>query len=477
MASSSLPALNIIFLVFLLVASLLGNYAQERPQVEDEVCYNGPDGAQGRCVALNLCPRLLSLLVPSGNVPRSTVLEVLQATQCGYVGTKTKNCCPYDENQTSKPANAPIGNTNTAGSFVPPVSGVTSPRPFLTTTEAYKFEAVNPNNKPAVWISAPINPGVTQQHNVNPFAMWFTTQRSRPSATTPMPQRNHNKRGFASSTGQTGAQWRPAQQSTGTQWRPAQTAKVQSPMSLLPLETCGTKIPDRIIRGKMTSPGSHPWMARIGYITATKPNSIMYSCGGSLITARYVLTAAHCTVNAPSNYRLSWVLLGEHDTATNPDCEVRPGFPPVCSPPPQLIRVERFVSHPQFHQQSYDNDIAIIRLTHNADLSTEAVQPICLPVGDLQSKLYTRQMLTTTGWGITEKGTSSSKLLSASLRVVEKTSCAPQSLTWCRTLRAPFSPASSPMVPQSVERSEHPLYTRVLDIFYPGYSATSHFDL
>lgn len=52
----------------------------------------------------------------------------------------------------------------------------------------------------------------------------------------------------------------------------------------------------RVVGGVNAQLGSYPWLAALGY----RLNVIRYLCGGTLITQKHVLTAAHC------NY---WLLL------------------------------------------------------------------------------------------------------------------------------------------------------------------------
>lgn len=45
------------------------------------------------------------------------------------------------------------------------------------------------------------------------------------------------------------------------------------------------------------------------------------SCGGTIITRRYILTAAHCVSFLGSRLTLRDVILGEYDIRSDPDCE------------------------------------------------------------------------------------------------------------------------------------------------------------
>lgn len=57
---------------------------------------------------------------------------------------------------------------------------------------------------------------------------------------------------------------------------------------------CGTQMDDlnKIYGGTETDVGEYPWVVLLQY--ATSDGKMQYGCAGSLISSRYVLTAAHC---------------------------------------------------------------------------------------------------------------------------------------------------------------------------------------
>lgn len=63
----------------------------------------------------------------------------------------------------------------------------------------------------------------------------------------------------------------------------------------------------RIFDGSTAEPGEFPWMVALGYLSSRY--KVSFSCGGSLISDIFVLTAAHCVkdINRPVVARLGKV--------------------------------------------------------------------------------------------------------------------------------------------------------------------------
>lgn len=66
--------------------------------------------------------------------------------------------------------------------------------------------------------------------------------------------------------------------------------------------TCGVDFSDRIYGGTITTPKAYPWTAILVYRLNRLKD--LYWCGGSLISDRYVLTAAHCVNSLNEDYEL-----------------------------------------------------------------------------------------------------------------------------------------------------------------------------
>jgi len=141
----------------------------------------------------------------------------------------------------------------------------------------------------------------------------------------------------------------------------------------------------RIVGGDEAAPGSWPWQIELKY----RGNQ---HCGGSIVSNRYIVTAAHCTHDDPRPRRYE-VVAGEHNRFINEGHE-------------QAITVESIVEHPNYDPRTTDNDIAILKLSRPLEFG-DRVSPICLPSGNDPRP---GQMCVTTGWGATQ-GTGSDEVL------------------------------------------------------------------
>nr|ACO10356.1 Serine protease easter precursor [Caligus rogercresseyi] len=166
-----------------------------------------------------------------------------------------------------------------------------------------------------------------------------------------------------------------------------------------------------VIGGQEAKIGGYPFMALLGYDSPIECTEFLYVCGGALINKHYVVTAAHCITDAPSQIRD--VVLGGHDVVTDPDC--RKNF---CAPKVQRFKAEKIITHERWNPRRFTdgNDIALIRLDKPAILASEDISasflvPICLPwlSTDLGRNLSDGESTIVAGWGeITNNFTASS---------------------------------------------------------------------
>uniref|UniRef100_A0A8D9EIF6 Serine protease easter n=1 Tax=Cacopsylla melanoneura TaxID=428564 RepID=A0A8D9EIF6_9HEMI len=165
---------------------------------------------------------------------------------------------------------------------------------------------------------------------------------------------------------------------------------------LPPKNSCGTNGFDgnaKIVGGYPAELGEIPWIVQYG---AKNDGQFEYTCGGNLISERYVLTAAHC-VNASADPEKFAVRLGEWSNTGDPDSQGDLHAPPV-----QDIKVAEYITHENYNSTKVAtrNDIALIRLETTATLGF-FVQPVCLPYGAAMSKDFTSEDTLAAGWGIT----------------------------------------------------------------------------
>ena len=104
------------------------------------------------------------------------------------------------------------------------------------------------------------------------------------------------------------------------------------------------------------------------------------------------------------------VRLGEYDFETEGETEA------------QTFNLQSMKMHEQYNPQTFENDIAILKLDRNAVFS-KSVQPACLPVQPNFD--YTNTRATVTGWGTIYFGGPSSNILQeVSIPIWRNSECA-----------------------------------------------------
>ncbi|CAF0794334.1 unnamed protein product [Adineta steineri] len=134
----------------------------------------------------------------------------------------------------------------------------------------------------------------------------------------------------------------------------------------------------RIVGGIESIPHSWPWIVSIRLASTNSP-----FCGGSLITDRYVLTAAHCfyddlkklggKMTATIRSKYLFVIGAHYSTEKNTylNSHLR-------------LTANTIIMHPQYNTNTKINDIALVELSQSIDLMDKSVGFICLPMATLR---------------------------------------------------------------------------------------------
>lgn len=138
-----------------------------------------------------------------------------------------------------------------------------------------------------------------------------------------------------------------------------------------------------IIEGEEADAGEFPFMAALGFHNNDEDSSgYDYRCGASLITRKFLLTAAHCFKRGkPLVALLGTVRLGTGDGV--------------------LVMIKKIHRHPNYIAVTKLNDIALVELDREVEI-TEEVNTICLH-GDTNDIPEDTQ-LKTEGFGIFDTG-------------------------------------------------------------------------
>lgn len=133
----------------------------------------------------------------------------------------------------------------------------------------------------------------------------------------------------------------------------------------------------------MATPHAYPWAVALYKVYGRHS---YFLCGASIISERYILTAAHCVTSmngetSPSDFK---VKVGAHDLETSG----------------RLMEVEQLIVHEHYSPRQQNDDIALLKLKSPLDFNGDLkITPICLPKPDISDIREVGTMTTLVGWG------------------------------------------------------------------------------
>lgn len=167
---------------------------------------------------------------------------------------------------------------------------------------------------------------------------------------------------------------------------------------------------NHVTNGVPTQLGEYPHQAAIGYMDPIE-KKLKYNCGGSLISSRFILTAAHCVNKKnerPASINLGRIVLestrieGEVDFNSN---------------------VKNVIIHPDYTSRKNYNDIALVELETPVPNFSKYLYPACLSTNP--NDISSRSKFYVTGWGIynARKREKSTVLLKGALDYIPESEC------------------------------------------------------
>ncbi|XP_018565684.1 brachyurin [Anoplophora glabripennis] len=167
----------------------------------------------------------------------------------------------------------------------------------------------------------------------------------------------------------------------------------------------------RIIGGEEVEAHAYPFQA----VLLIYKGEAEYFCGGTLISNRLVLTAAHCVIMKPDYIVVG---LGVHSLK-----EVGTGV--------LTLQTSDYVAHSGYNGDTFQNDIALIRLPQNVTF-TEYIQPVQLANG---INKYEGDKATLIGWGQTESVSLSLVLRGVNATIMTNDACGNVNPTYKEVIR------------------------------------------
>ncbi|CAH2087271.1 unnamed protein product [Euphydryas editha] len=172
-----------------------------------------------------------------------------------------------------------------------------------------------------------------------------------------------------------------------------------------------------IYGGRPAIYGEFPHMGALGWRSATKRNKWVYKCGATLISKKFMLTAAHCSYaplyHGVANTKPEIVQLGDKFIKHEDTIDDNDG--------PKYISIEKIIKHDDYNSPERYYDIAIVELAEAVNFGP-LIRPACLWNNPETSSL---DKVSITGWGATHAGSNigAEELQVAEIDIIEDEIC------------------------------------------------------
>ncbi|KAI8440456.1 hypothetical protein MSG28_001748 [Choristoneura fumiferana] len=137
------------------------------------------------------------------------------------------------------------------------------------------------------------------------------------------------------------------------------------------------------------------------YLIVQKGNDY-YACGGSILSSRFILTAAHCLTGVSRVY----IRTGSTNSGSGGN----------------VYSTTLYTQHPQYNARTSDYDVAVVKLLQAMTLDGSNARAIKLPPSNTNIPAGTQ--IVVSGWGTTqENGQTSSTLMAVRVPTVATSEC------------------------------------------------------